>query len=420
MNLADIPRFLLGSREVIERLASSRTPLIIGPALVLSASLARNYDGAAFPQEAYVLLHGFGASIINAFILHTIFYLIATRPDAPRPPFFSTYLSFLGLFWLTSPMAWLYAIPYERFLTVIGAINLNIFTLGIISIWRVGLICYVISILYNVRYGPALCIILFFSNIGIFIAAITMETPVVHFMGGLQHSSEDYLRFIIKFRTMMIAFFAMLPLLIAAVTGLTILRNSKAIAPTWPIRPPAAPSRAIIACCAISLAMWTPALWIAQPEQHNRYRAESLINQGRYDEALAFMSQRNRTDFPRVWDAPPDLKHLIAQGPASLFPLHESLQAGTAAPWVRTLYLNTSWNAICERASHPSREPSDHVLEQIRIGADYAEPDLLRAYLFHADHNDSLPQSFRDGLREIAAPRIPEPQPTPPISTDIP
>ncbi|MFZ4576274.1 MAG: hypothetical protein ACOYN0_17960, partial [Phycisphaerales bacterium] len=51
--------FLFGNRQAITRLASSRVTLLLGAAFVLSASLARNYDGAFIPGQPHVLLHGF-------------------------------------------------------------------------------------------------------------------------------------------------------------------------------------------------------------------------------------------------------------------------------------------------------------------------------------------------------------------------
>src|SRR4051812_17654529 len=45
--------------------------------------------------------------------------------------------TFMALFWLTAPIAWLYALPVERVLDPYRAAQANIALLSIVSLWRV-------------------------------------------------------------------------------------------------------------------------------------------------------------------------------------------------------------------------------------------------------------------------------------------
>ena len=49
-------------------------------------------------------------------MLYSVTWGTARLTHSHEPSFFRCYAAFLGLFWLTAPLAWLYAIPYERFL----------------------------------------------------------------------------------------------------------------------------------------------------------------------------------------------------------------------------------------------------------------------------------------------------------------
>jgi hypothetical protein len=128
-----LPGYLVGSRKAIEEIAANRWYLLIGFILVLTGGLARNYDGAYLPAEWHVLLHGPAVSTVNALVLFSLLYAAARFRNGITPPFFAGFLSFLALFWMTAPMAWLYAIPYERFMTPVDAVAANLWTLAFVS-----------------------------------------------------------------------------------------------------------------------------------------------------------------------------------------------------------------------------------------------------------------------------------------------
>ena len=118
---------------------------------VLSAGFAREYDARDLLAEPWFLIIPLGASFVSSFVLFTLLYILLMRVDKQRPRFFSAYRAFLTLFWMTAPLAWLYAIPYERFLTPMQAATANYITLGVVAVWRVALMVRVASVLMGYR-----------------------------------------------------------------------------------------------------------------------------------------------------------------------------------------------------------------------------------------------------------------------------
>src|SRR5262245_21291219 len=114
MGLSTLLRYLIGDRRAIEEIASDRRALWLGFLFVQSAGFARDYDGEDLYHEPWHLLLALAASLAASLVFFTLCFCKVLASEAPRPSFFSGYLSFLGLFWMTAPLAWLYAIPYER------------------------------------------------------------------------------------------------------------------------------------------------------------------------------------------------------------------------------------------------------------------------------------------------------------------
>ena len=109
-----LARYLAGGREAILTIASSRHALWLGLLFVLSAGFAREYDGEDLLHEPGHLLLPLGASLVSSLLLFGVLSL-GRATEEGEPPWGLRYLSFLGLFWMTAPLAWLYAVPYELY-----------------------------------------------------------------------------------------------------------------------------------------------------------------------------------------------------------------------------------------------------------------------------------------------------------------
>lgn len=393
MSPVTLLKYLCGSRAAIHRLASTRWSLAIGAALVLTASLARNYDGKYLPGEWQSLLHGFGVSIPNAFLLFTIFWLMSLSRGTERPRFFHGYLAFLGLFWLTSPMAWLYAVPYERFLTPLGAIEANVRTLAFVSIWRVALMARALSVLWKIPFVPTCIVVALYGDVLVFGAASLMEAPLMDFMGGLQHSPEDAYLSGIQFSTVVFSVLASPVLLIASLVSLRWLR------PTWsPVEQtdPARPTRGLIALVVVALAAWVPLLWWMQPEQRNRYQAESLIRSGQLEEAINFMAERPREAFPPIWDPPPRTSYRDHTPDATA--MEVALREHRGDDWAARLYFRKHLK-ITLRFFANRYGGSNEIVELLKHFTDL--PDEVRNGLyFHISHDPSFSDPDRAAIRE--------------------
>jgi len=401
VNLRDLARFLGGDRGAIERLAGTRHALWVGALFVLAASLARNHDGAWLPGEPWVLLHGLAISAFNATILFTLVFAAAALRRLARPGFWPGLLSFLGLFWLTAPMGWVYAIPYEHFMTPVDAVGANAWTLALVSLWRVLLITRVLSVLWGAGFVRCLFLVLLFADAVLIAAVAASPAPVVDFMGGMQHAPEEQALAAINF---MVAFFAVLlspVLLIGAIVAAVRLKGG------WRVTPSAAAvSHGVVVAVTAAFAGFAALLALFQPAQHRRFEATRLLRDDP-SAGMAYMSRFDRDAFPPVWDPPPRLAYRETEPPIPA--IHAALNAGAATrPWVRTLFLDKSWRALGgagnlgPRTTDPTSFADHHPREA-------ATPEMIEIVRFHAEHDDRLSPEAREALHTwLAAPPAPK------------
>src|SRR5436190_2016610 len=88
-----------------------------------SACVEREYDGEDLRAEPWYLLIPFGASLVTSLLLFNEVWHRGRKHRIEPMPFWRSYRGFLALYWATAPLAWLYAIPVERFLSLMGAIR---------------------------------------------------------------------------------------------------------------------------------------------------------------------------------------------------------------------------------------------------------------------------------------------------------
>src|SRR5574341_2207164 len=132
MSVQTLLLYLIGSRKAIETIASSRSAVGLGLLFVLSAGFAREYDGADLLHEPWRVFIPFLASLVTSVILYSLLWATARVKEPAGLSFPEGFPSFLGLFWLTAPLAWLYAVPFERFLGPVEAMEANLACLGVV------------------------------------------------------------------------------------------------------------------------------------------------------------------------------------------------------------------------------------------------------------------------------------------------
>ncbi|MDX1565325.1 MAG: hypothetical protein R3236_07975, partial [Phycisphaeraceae bacterium] len=184
--------FLVGDAEAIRRVASSRHAVGCGAILLLSAGFAREYDQEYLLAEPWYLLIPMIASTFVATVLFmAVWFGLGWRGGRERID--ERYRAFLSCFWMTAPLAWLYAIPVERFLTPVDAVVANAWLLGIVAGWRVILILRVITVLFDMKWAPVASLVLWICDTIVIAALVSVPRPLVSIMGGIVHTPEDRL-----------------------------------------------------------------------------------------------------------------------------------------------------------------------------------------------------------------------------------
>lgn len=327
--------YLLGGREAIRSIAATPGALWLGLAFVFTAGLAREYDGEYLPAEPWHLLIPLGASLGTSFLLYNLLWVVTIRWGRSWVPYWKTYRMFLSLYWMTAPLAWLYAIPVERLLTEVGATKANLNLLLIVSVWRVLLITRASCVLLREHWGRVLFpVLLFADSVALFLTQY-VDVPLIAIMGGVRLSESESL---IAGATFEAQILGMLSFPIWALFTLLILIPQK-FGPErqFPIKDHPLPRRLwgfpIAAAAIIAMSLpWT------QSEQRLRYLAEQQLKAGRIEEAIRLMSEHARDDFPPHWDPPPRQTYWLDPYMKLLevMPLTEDPQT---AAWVKETYM---------------------------------------------------------------------------------
>ena len=341
VTLGTLLSYLFGSREAICTLASHRDTVGLGLLFVLSAAFAREYDGEDLLHEPWHLLLPLVASLGTSFVLFCLVDFVAWCRRAERTRFLSRYRSFLGLYWMTAPLAWLYAIPFERFLSAGDAAAANLWLLALVSLWRVLLITRVLSVLYSPRsYAVSsasffFLVMLFADTVAIGLVS-TIDMQVFVLMGGVRMTDAEN---VLAGAKLLVTFLGIVSWPVWALGSLNVALSAKT-AWTWtggdtPCVPPI--GRSVWSLAAASLVVWCFVLPWTQPSQQLRGEAERTIRAGRFREALDVMSAHQPADFPPHWDPPPRIgfnheRPRILKVVAALKP--------DDAPWVRQLYFD--------------------------------------------------------------------------------
>ncbi len=364
MRLTTLLHYLVGDRQAILKLAASRWSLVVGLLFVLSAAFAREYDAHDLAAEPWHVAMPLFASLLASFILFCVvtrFGRSLNKPPSPdsetataesepeRMTFLSAYASFLGLFWLTAPLAWLYAVPYERFLSPLDAAKANLATLGVVAVWRVFLMVRVTIVLLNYRPLAACLLVAVVADLIVVVGLAIPNVNLIVAMGGIHYLSEsDELVEGVSASIGLCGYNGFLFLLVAA-----IVKNIKE-RPRWQAGAAhwgwtAMPGAGVLILSVAALAIWPFVLPHTQPEQQLRTRVELAFRQGRIAEALAEMSAHEPADFPPHWDPPPHAfppSHPF--GNPDLLLIGWELQSRQPAAWVRQVYIEKLRERLCQ------------------------------------------------------------------------
>lgn len=340
ITLKSLMSFLLGNRQAIEQFAASPRAVFVGLLFVLSAGLAREYDGEYLFAEPYHLLLPLVASLATSFVLYVMLSVTA-RCWRDSGHWWIGYARFLGLYWMTAPLAWLYAIPVERFLSAYDATAANLSLLAIVSLWRVALMIRVVSVVFRSNVLSAAMVVLFFADIIAIPAVAIVSLATVSIMGGIRLTEAEQLIGIVSDGTFSLGLMS-LPIWFVGATSVFargLLR--------WPEREMlgigegargATIARSLWSAAVVLLAFGLALLPVTQFEQSRRNQIESLVQQDDIRGAVVLLATFEKRDLPPHWDPPPRYGRWGTKPP--LIDAVESLLRLDAPPsWLTDNYL---------------------------------------------------------------------------------
>ena len=176
-------RYQCGDPEAIRELAAQRGSLIVGLVLVLCAGIAREYDHEYIGDAPVFFLLPLFASLVIALLLYGSLRLFVLRNEID--PVAGRLVSFLSLFWLTAPLAWIYALPAERLLPPVAAAIVNLGLLATVASWRVWLLGRACALLFDASLPRVLAAILLPGSILVWVGSIASTLSLVSIMGGI-------------------------------------------------------------------------------------------------------------------------------------------------------------------------------------------------------------------------------------------
>ncbi len=333
-------RFLVGQEAAIQEIAANRGALWAGLAFCVSTAFARHYDGKYLFREPWFLLAPAAASIVTSSILFAAMYVVVSiKARRIQRGYGQAYLSFLGLYLMTAPLAWLYGIPYERFLNEVDAAQANVWTLELVSIWRIVLMSRVFSVLIPCSLISAFSKFGTFAFAMFYTALIYARMPLVDFMGGVRvpASVEP-----ITTPYMLFMFFGFFPLVLG---GIGILASIAVEDSDWSLKgflasqPRTTASRQLLIAAMLVTLVFAAAMPITQREQRLRYQVEAEYKSGDIDRALTTLSTHRRTEFPPQWTPPPWPEYEDGARDPKFLQIVQAVQSREdIPPWVSAVY----------------------------------------------------------------------------------
>ena len=197
------------------------------------------------------------------------------------------YLSFLALYWMTAPLAWLYGIPYERFLSPLDAINANLWTLALVSLWRVALMVRVAGVVYGIPIAAALSMVMLVADTTALIALAVVPLPVIHVMGGINPEQNAIAWFVLLVQ---LVCWITLPLWIVVGAVAAYFCRGCADRKVLATSRESGSGRGALAFATLAVVAWSAALPFTQPEQMLASRVDRSYRRAGPIAALDLMS----------------------------------------------------------------------------------------------------------------------------------
>ena len=300
--------FMLFRREAILQIASTQSARWLGLVFVLSAGFAREYDGEYLVAEPWHLVLPLAASIVGCIVLMLLLRVVAWFRQVRDVRTIVMFGALLNVYWMMAPMAWLYAIPFERFMDPGWATRSNLTLLGIVSVWRVTLMIRCVTVLYGASLLSATMPVMVFCLAMGYAALWLIPSPVFLIMGGIRLTESEDL--ILGMKMLLMA----AGILTSPIWGIGYLIACSIKSPwKWQLLSDGdrniPVSRMAWMVGLASLVIWAPILPWTQTEQRLRWKAERMLFSGSIEELCKLTREKSERHFPPHWDPPPRLSY---------------------------------------------------------------------------------------------------------------
>lgn len=329
-------RFLLGHEDAAREVASDVRPaLLVGLLFVASAALAREYDGQDLTAESIHLVVPFGASLAAAVVTFLVCWAALLRrlpAGAARPAFLATFARWLALFWWTAPLAWLYAIPWERALDASDSGVANLLTLGLVAAWRVTVMAWAGALLLGGSMRTIVALLLGVSAPIVLVGLHDRALPLLAIMGGVRVPEAERGVAEVSRNLFCVGIFLCPALTLYGLQAL--VRTGGEVWTPPAFTPPAERRRGAWGVALAALAVGVALLFVGQPEQARARAVDDALAEGRVGDALRDLRAHPREAFPPHW-SPVPASASGAEELARLLDLFEAVRSTGGPAWVR-------------------------------------------------------------------------------------
>lgn len=339
-------------------------------------AIARNYDQSFIGEKPFLWLFGsLLFSLVSGTWLYLVCYAVFARwrmkgNQADRPPFMSGWVCFMGLFWMTAPVAWLYAIPVERFCDPVTAAKANVLLLTAVSFWRVLLMTRVIQFLTQAPLFLALFWVLFAAAIEVLVVFFfggAFAESIMRGMGGMRNSPAEE----VLLRAMG-TWFSM-ALITVPVAGLLSL-----IPPGRVLQPMPGTNASPMPWVSLTLAtlFWVGISIVPQMQVYGNHTVEKLFAEGRVREALSYLSSQQPGNFAPARELPPKpFERTVFEQLPDCFGVVELVDA----PWVREFLIARLDEMMVHYGpisrGSPRAETFEDRIQEIQVGLGWHGPE---------------------------------------------
>jgi hypothetical protein len=180
---------------------------------------------------------------------------------------------------MTAPLALVYAIPYDRMMSAERAVAAKLWTLLVVSVWRVLLMARVVSIVFSIAAAAAFWVIMLVGD-GVVLGALAVgKLPLIQFMGGIRQTAAEQ---VLSSARWTVTFLGFLSLPVWVIGAIIVIGNRRM---AWKVELPAGGtsggvSRALVLAAVAAVLVWAPLLPFTQPAQVLRWRTERELRLG--------------------------------------------------------------------------------------------------------------------------------------------